>query len=523
MAQASNLPSLEFSDIQAVALRYMSESDFSLVERAYQVALKAHAKQYRQSGEPYIQHPLHVCLTLARINLDPATLAAAFLHDVVEDTASSLPQIRRLFGWRIANLVDGVTKLDKIEIQKGFFAFVWQNQHQQLSRQEQRLESLRKMLLATSKDIRVILIKLADRLHNMETLSGMESGDRQRDIAQETLEIYAPIAYRLGIGQIKGRLEDLAFASLYPKEYQLLVTRIKRETSDRERQIEKARRIIMKVLAQASLQAEIHTRIKHLYSLYRKLNRYDNDLSKIYDLVACRIIVNSVEDCYRVMGLIHQRWKPVDGRVKDYIASPKPNGYQSLHTTVKAVEDRPIEIQIRTKAMHRQAEYGIAAHWRYSEQKGTLNYLRRAVSMARKGELSWVNELARWQRAVKSYKDLDQIMKIDFFGDRIFAYTPKGEVIDLPIGSTSIDFAYAIHSEVGHHLAGAKVNGKMARLQDELQSGDTVELIIQKKAEPKPDWLKETKTSHAKTHIRRALRRRDLIQQFRMNNNQNNK
>jgi GTP pyrophosphokinase len=283
---------------------------------------------------------------------------------------------------------------------------------------------------------------------------------------------------------------------------------IRQEAAARELQVEKARRILAKELAEAGIKAEISARVKHIYSLYRKLERYDNDLSNIYDLVACRIIVDTVEDCYKVLGVIHQRWKPFEGRVKDYIASPKPNGYQSLHTTVRAVEDRPIEIQIRTQEMHERAEYGIAAHWHYSEKKGTLDYIRRRVSLANRNELAWVNELAKWQRYVHSYKDLDELMTIDFFGDRIFAYTPKGDVIDLPVGATPIDFAYAIHTDIGDHLYGAKVNGKMIRLQDPLHSGDTVEIMVQKKAQPKQDWLNESKTNLAKSMVRRALKRR---------------
>lgn len=505
----NQLTELTFEDIREAASSYMKPADLKLVEAAYKMAEKAHANQIRKTGEAYIQHPLHVCLTLAQLHLDPATLAAAFLHDIIEDTPSTYTEILRKFGWRIANLVDGVTKLDAVDSSSGFLNGLYGllgRKQEPLSKQERRLESLRKMLLATSKDIRVVLIKLADRLHNMQTLAGM-SEERRRAIAEETLQIYAPIAYRLGIGTLKGQLEDLAFEALEPELYKQLRAKVNHAAANRERQIKKIRRVLLVSLKRASIQAEIHARAKRLYSLHKKLQRYDNDLEKVYDLVACRIIVETIEECYQVLGLIHQRWQPVDGRVKDYIASPKPNGYQSVHTTVKAVEDRPIEIQIRTRAMHEQAEYGVAAHWHYSEQKGTLNYLRRKASQAEKQDLSWVNELARWQRQANSYKDFDNLMKIDFFGDRIFAYTPKGEVIDLPVGATPIDFAYAVHTEVGDHLAGARVNGKMIRLQDELRSGDVVEIIVQKKASPKQDWLNEAKTGHAKSLIRRALRK----------------
>lgn len=498
---------ITFDAVSQTARQYIKPSDFKIVKMAYDLAAKAHADQKRRTGEPYIQHLLQVCLTLIELRLDPATLAAAFLHDVVEDTPSTLVELKKRFGRSVANLVDGVTKLDAIEEKQGFLSNLFGHREQKvLSQRERRLESLRKMLLATSKDVRVVLIKLADRLHNMQTIHGFDHQKRLA-IAEETLELYAPLAYRLGIGTLKGQLEDLSFAVLQPAVFDSLVSRIKREAADRERQVEKARRILLKVMAKAGIEVEIHARVKHLYSLYKKLARYDNDLSKIHDLVACRLIVGTLEECYQALGIIHQRWKPVDGRVKDYIASPKPNGYQSLHTTVKAVEDRPIEIQIRTRAMHEQAEYGVAAHWHYSEVKGTLDYLKRKVSFASKNEVAWVNELAKWQREVDSYQDLDTLMKIDFFGDRIFAYTPRGEVIDLPVGATPIDFAYAIHSEIGNHLSGAKVNGKMVRLQDLLHSGDTVEVTVQKKAWPKPDWLQETKTRHAKDHIKRALRK----------------
>lgn len=503
---STTLSLLTFDNVREAAQSYISPKDFAIIEAAYKLAQKAHSEQRRQSGEAYIQHPLHVCYTLAKLHLDPATLAAAFLHDVVEDTTITMADIRKQFGWRIASLVDGVTKLDAIEERKGLLAKMFQKESQPLTPQERRLESLRKMLLATSKDVRVVLIKLADRLHNMETLTSVDL-EKQRRIAEETLQIYAPIAYRLGIGAIKGRLEDLAFATLEPEAYKQLQNKVKHEATDRERQIERAKRIIMKELAQTNIKTEIHTRLKHLYSLHRKLQRYDNDIKQVYDLVACRIIVETIEECYQVLGIIHRRWKPVDSRIKDYIAFPKANGYQSLHTTVTAVEDRPIEIQIRTRTMHMQAEYGVAAHWHYSEQKGTLAYLRRKVSSPSKNELAWVNELARWQQQTTSYAELDKLMKIDFFGDRIFAYTPKGEVIDLPLGSTPIDFAYAIHTDIGNHLAGAKVNGKMIRLQDPLRSGDVVEIFVQRKATPKQDWLNECQTNLAKSEIRRALRR----------------
>lgn len=499
------LPILSIDDVLDAGEKYIKRGQLSIVKRAYLLAEAAHKGQTRKTGEEYIQHPLHVCMTLVGLRMDPATLAAAFLHDVVEDTPNSLAAIRLRFGWRIGQLVDGVTKLDQIEEKRSFLGTIWKRSVAPKSQSERRLESLRKMLLATSKDIRVVLIKLADRLHNMETLRGMPQA-RQKEIAQETLLIYAPIAYRLGISTIKGRLEDLAFSYLSPEAYLKLVRKVKHETANREQQVEKVRRFLHRVLAKEDIEANIHARVKHLYSLHRKLQRYGDDIAKIYDLVACRVIVKSIEECYKVLGLIHQRWKPIEGRVKDYIASPKPNGYRSIHTTVKATGNRPIEIQIRTAAMHEQAEFGVAAHWYYSEQKGMDNYLRRLPNFAKHQELLWVAQLAKWQRKAGSYEDIDQLMRIDFFGDRIFAYTPNGEVIDLPLGATPIDFAYAIHTDIGNHLSGAKANGKMIRLKDELRSGDVVEVIAQKKSSPKADWLSGAKTNLAKEHIRRALR-----------------
>ncbi len=496
---------LTIEDIKAVAQTYMSQADFRVVERAYKVASRAHEGQLRKSGDPYIQHPLHVCYTLAKLRLDPATLAAAFLHDVAEDTSHTVFSVAKQFGIRIAFLVDGVTKLSSLEANRGFFQNLLTKRHRLISKQEQRVESLRKMLLATSKDIRIVLIKLADRLHNMQTLDAMDP-DRRYDIAMETLEIYAPLAYRLGIGTLKGDLEDLAFKYVYPKEFQQTMKLLRQEASARERAVLWGKRAILRMLAKEGIKADISTRIKHSYSLYRKLERYDQDISKIYDLVACRIIVETTEECYRVLGLLHKRWEPYESRVKDYIASPKPNGYQSLHTTVRAFGNRPIEVQIRTLAMHQHAEFGIAAHWHYSEQKGRLSYLRRKTVSVPKSELAWINELAKWQRMAASYKDFDSLMKIDFFGDRIFVYTPKGDVIDLPVGSTSIDLAYAIHSDIGHHLYATKVNGKIARLNEPLKSGVTVELVANRKSQPKSDWLEHAKTQNARAHIKRALR-----------------
>jgi len=352
----------------------------------------------------------------------------------------------------------------------------------------------------------VVIIKLADRLHNMKTLEGVEESKRLR-IAKETLEIYAPLAYRLGMGELKGQLEDLAFPYVYPAEFRKVKSQVAEALQTRKTYLEKVTRVVGKKLAEEGIEAQIHGRAKHLYSLWRKLQRYDNDISRIYDLIALRIIVKSVGDCYKALGIIHENWKPLVGRIKDYIAMPKPNGYQSLHTTVFCLEGKIVEFQIRTQKMHEQAENGIAASWHYSEKKGTLDYILKRIKRVPQEDLRWVKELAKWQRNLQDNLEFSQNLEVDFFSDRIFVYTPQGEVKDLPAGSTPIDFAYSIHSEIGNSCTGAKINGKMASLATALRNGDIVEIIKAKRVVgPKRDWLEFVKTSLAKSQIRRGIR-----------------
>lgn len=467
-------------------LTYFGETEErNLIKTAFGFAEKAHGEQKRESGEPYIQHPLGVALILAKMNLDIETVAAALLHDVVEDTQCTLHDIEKNFGKTIVFLVSGVTKLDKIKY----------------SGAEGKTENLRKMFLAMARDIRVVLIKLADRYDNMRTLHCL-SKERQQKIALETLEIYAPIAYRLGIGELKGQLEDLAFKYLYPEKYEWLKKEVAGRYEMRKAYINKLGTVIYKIFEKEDIAPlEIHARAKHFYSLYKKLLRYRMDFDKIHDLVAARIIMKNIEDCYLALGAIHQVWKPVPGFIKDYIATPKPNGYQSLHTSVFGPEGKITEIQIRTPEMHERAENGITAHWAYKEH----NYSGRDININEK-DLVWIEQLREWQKAVRGSDEFLESLKIDFFKDRIFVLTPKGDALDLPEGATPIDFAYAIHSDIGHQCAGAKINGKIMPLNTELQSGDAVEILIQKNKRPSEDWLNFVKTNLAKERIRNAIK-----------------
>ena len=479
-------------------LNYLNESDKKIVRRAFMFAKLAHEGQKRQTGEPFITHSVEAAIFIAKLKLDKDTIAAAILHDVCEDTTCELATIRKEFGRDVANLVDGVTKLDKIRITRKWFFIT---SKERLPEFDQQVETLRKMFVAMAKDIRVIIIKLGDRLHNMKTLNGLPE-EKRFQIAQETIEIYAPLAYRLGMGELKGDLEDLAFPYVYPKEYAELQAKIKNKLKEKEKYIEKLKKTLTRKLFKLGIKAEIHGRTKHLYSLWRKLQRYDNDLSRIYDLVALRIIVTKIEECYQVLGMIHKMWRPLMGRIKDYIALPKPNGYASIHTTIFGPGGEIVEIQIRTKAMHEQAEYGIAAHWHYSEKKGTLDYFLKKTTQIPKRELAWVKELMRLQKALSDNKEIVKTLNTDFFSDRIFVYTPTGDVRDLPQGATPIDFAYSIHTDVGNHLKGAKVNGKMVAISHVLQNGDIVEIMTNKNSSPKRDWLEFAHTSLAKSRIK---------------------
>jgi GTP pyrophosphokinase len=496
------MPQKTFQNLKK-KINYLSAEEQRDVERAFNFALKAHQGQRRRTGEPYVIHELETAAFVADLKMDAQTITASLLHDVVEDTPTSLAEVQKEFGKTVANLVDGVTKLGRIRITRRWFILKTQEELKSFDRQ---METLRKMFVAMARDIRVVIIKLADRLHNMKTIRGVAPEKRLR-IAKETLEIYAPLAYRLGMGELKGQLEDLAFPIVYPDEYEWLSQQVKDAFTERTRYLKKVEKYLARRLAEEGIKAEIHGRAKHLYSLWRKLQRYDNDLSRIYDLVALRVIVSSIADCYKVLGIIHENWKPLVGRIKDYIAMPKPNGYQSLHTTVFCLDGRIVEFQIRTQVMHEQAENGIAAGWHYDEAKGTLDYILKKMKRAPYEDIRWVRELAKWQAKSADNRQFQNDIQLDFFSDRIFVYTPRGEVKDLPAGATPIDFAYAIHSEVGNSCVGAKINGKMSSLDTTLHNGDIVEIIKSKRPTgPKRDWLEMAKTSLARSHIRRALR-----------------
>ena len=475
-------------------------SDQALIERAFQFADKVHRGMKRKTGEPYIAHPLSAAVRLAELKLDPATIAAALLHDVAEGTGVTIADVKKEFGDEIGFLVDGVTKLGKLKYRGA----------------ERMAESLRKMFFAIAEDIRVVLIKLADRLHNMETLAALPP-EKQKRIALETLEIYAPLANRLGFGDLKAKLEDLAFPYIYPEESKMVEKLAKTRLSERTHYIRRIQPQIEKYLGEEKvLINQMDSRLKHNYSLWRKLLKWDMDIEKIHDLIALRIIVPTIEDCYRALGIIHAHWKPLPGLIKDYIAMPKPNGYRSLHTTIFGPDGENIEIQIRTVEMHESAEHGIAAHWAYSENKkeNMKAYRAETASMAKETELSWVNQLRDWQKNITDSNEFLESIKIDFFKNRIFCLTPKGDAIDLPEGATVVDFAYHVHSAIGHSASGARVNGKMVPLNYELGNGDVVEILTQKNKKPNADWLDFVKTSMARKHIASSLRRDEEEKKF---------
>jgi len=498
---------MNIDDILSKTNDYLGTEDRKLIRNAYDFAFDAHKNQARGTGEPYIQHPLAVSYQLACDRLDAKAISAALLHDVAEDNPEKLIKMKEQFDPEIIQLVEGVTKLGKIKIKKSWFLplrYLQDKKEEELVF-ERHVESLRKMFMAMSKDTRIVIIKLADRLHNMKTLEGVTPDKRER-IARETLEIYSPLAHRLGMGKLKGELEDLAFPYAYPKEYSDLKKKVGPKYEKKEKYISKIKYILKEELDKNGIKViEINGRKKHLYSLFRKLNKYDNDIGKIYDLVALRLIVSSTEDCYKALGIVHSLWKPLIGRIKDYIALPKPNGYQSIHTTVFGPEGEIFEIQIRTFGMHERAEFGIAAHWHYSDQKKTDKYYKRESKTLDKTELEWLKELAEWNKKADNKKEWEKGVKMDFFEDRIFTFTPQGDVINLPTGATTVDFAYAVHSEVGDACSGAKVNGKIVSLNNNLKNGDIVEIITNKKTHPKRDWLNFVKTSRAKNRIKSKL------------------
>lgn len=470
---------MKLGDLLVQIKKYINDPDLSIVEKAYFFAEEAHRGQFRYSGEPFIEHPLGVAFILAELELDIISIAAALLHDVVEDTGVSSETIRAEFGEEIALLVDGVTKLSRLKFQ---------------TREELQAENLRKMFIAMAEDIRVILIKLADRLHNMRTLKYLNK-EKRIVKAQETLEIYAPLAHRLGISKLKWELEDLAFLFLEPEKYYEVARKVQANRAQREKDIQLALDILNNRLKEVGLKAETYGRPKHLYSIYQKMKKKEIEFEEIYDLTAVRIIVDTVRECYEVLGVVHELWKPIPGRFKDYIAMPKSNMYQSLHTTVIGPKGDPLEIQIRTPEMHRTAEYGIAAHWRYKEGK--------TGDQAFEEKLSWLRQLLEWQKELQEPQEFMEALKIDLFEDEVFVFTPKGDVISLPKGATPVDFAFSIHTEIGYSCIGAKVNGQIKPLDYRLQNGDIVEIQTTRVSTgPSRDWLNFVKTSKARSKIK---------------------
>lgn len=463
---------------------YYPQCDFEIIDKAYNFSKKAHTGQLRDSGEPYIIHPLEVAIVLADLELDSTSIIAGLLHDIVEDTEITNEQIQEEFGEEVTLLVDGVTKLSKIPYS---------------TKEEQQVENLRKMFLSMAKDIRVILIKLADRVHNMRTLKYLTE-EKQAEKARETLQIYAPLAHRLGISKLKWELEDLSLRYIDPKGYYELVDKISKKRREREAFIHDIINTLKEKLPELSIEAEIEGRPKHFYSIYRKMKEQNKSLEEIYDLFGVRVIVNSIPDCYSVLGMVHEVYKPIPGRFKDYIAMPKPNMYQSLHTTLIGSEGSPFEIQIRTWDMHKTSEYGIAAHWKYKEGSAQQDELD--------GKLIWLRQLLEWQKEMRDAKEFMENLKIDLFVDEVFVFTPSGDVISLPMESTPIDFAYNIHSAIGNKMMGAKVNGKMVSLDYKLKNGDIVDILTSPNVHgPSMDWLKIVKSSQAKNKILQWLKR----------------
>jgi GTP pyrophosphokinase len=471
---------LIFKNLLRQIKSYNPDADEELLNKAYLTSRKYHKDQYRKTGEPFIIHPLEVAKILADIELDQLSIAAALLHDVIEDTQYSLEMAKKEFGQKIANIINGVTKLDKIVFD---------------SKEEQQVNNMRKMIIAMSEDVRIILVKLADRLHNMRTLYSLDKEKREKN-SIETLEIYAPIAHRLGIYQIKSELEDLSFKYLYTKEYEKIKAMIDEKLEERKSLINEAINIVGGKLKEAKISADISGRIKNYYSVYNKITKQNRKFEDIYDIIAIRIIVNDVKSCYGVLGIIHTLWKPVPGRFRDFIANPKFNMYQSLHTTVIGPKGKPLEIQIRTFEMHRIAEYGIAAHYKYKEgsPKKLSDFDKR---------VAWIRQILDWQKELKDPRDYMEFLKLDLFEEEVFVFTPKGKVINLPRGATTIDFAYQVHTDIGHNIIGAKINGTMVPIETVLENGDIVEIIVSKsKKGPSRDWLNIVKTTRARNKIK---------------------
>ena len=465
--------------------KYHPSTDVSMIEKAYKLAVKAHGDQRRKSGEPYIIHPLWVAIILADLEMDKETIAAGMLHDVVEDTKFTEEDIRREFGDEVALLVDGVTKLGRLSYSS--------------DKLEVQAENLRKMFLAMAKDIRVIIIKLADRLHNMRTLQFMTPA-KQKEKAKETMDIYAPIAQRLGISKIKTELDDLALKYSQPEVFYDLVNQINARKTEREEFVEQIVEEVSTHMKNANIKAEVNGRVKHFFSIYKKMVNQDKTLDQIYDLFAVRIIVDTVKDCYAALGVIHEMYTPIPGRFKDYIAMPKPNMYQSLHTTLMSSVGQPFEIQIRTEEMHKTAEYGIAAHWKYKES----NDGKKSVEAQEEEKLSWLRQILEWQRDMSDNREFLNLIKgdLDLFAEDVYCFTPQGDVKNLPNGSTPIDFAYAIHSAVGNKMVGARVNGKLVNIDYKIQNGDRIEILTSQNSKgPSRDWLNIVKSTQAKNKI----------------------
>ncbi|MBI2013329.1 MAG: bifunctional (p)ppGpp synthetase/guanosine-3',5'-bis(diphosphate) 3'-pyrophosphohydrolase [Candidatus Colwellbacteria bacterium] len=464
-----------------------------LVRRALKLADKISAETKRPSGSSYLKHYTAVAEQLAAWDMDEATVAAGLLHDITEDTSVTLQDIELEFGEEVKNLVEGVTKLGRIKSNGS----------------NMQAETLRKMIIAMAKDLRVIFIKLVSRLDNMKTL-GKLSQEQKQIHAKETMEVYAPLAQRLGIQRLAGELEDLSFPHLYPEEHKWLLENVQDRYEEREKYLSEIKPLVIRTLRKVGIKnANIDFRAKRYASLYKKLLRYDMDIDKIYDLVAFRIIVNDTKECYEALGAIHNLWHPMPGRIKDYIASPKANGYQSIHTTVIGPDLKAIEFQIRTRDMHKRVENGAAAQWAYEQIKGSKKYIKRRAESVAPSEIAWVEKLRAWQKEYQNPQEFLDALKIDFFKDRIFVLTPKGEVIDLPQGATLIDFAYAIHSDIGNQCVGAKVNGKIVPLDYKLKSQDIVEIITRKNKKPSTSWLDFVVTANAKSQIKKAIRRKN--------------
>ncbi|MBI3754323.1 MAG: bifunctional (p)ppGpp synthetase/guanosine-3',5'-bis(diphosphate) 3'-pyrophosphohydrolase [Deltaproteobacteria bacterium] len=466
---------------------YNPAADLELIKKAYIFSAKVHQGQVRLSGEPYLMHPIEVAHILADMQMDAVTVAAGLLHDTVEDTLTTVDKLKELFGDEIATLVDGVTKIGKISF----------GDKDTSSGKERQAENFRKMIIAMAQDLRVIMIKLADRLHNMRTLSAL-GPEKRMQVAQETMDIYAPIANRLGIGWIKTELEELSFPYLKPEAYRELQERLATKKEEREKYIHEVKAIIEKRLAEYNLPAQVSGRPKHLYSIYKKVTEQGTSFEHIYDVLAFRIITSTVKECYEALGIIHSTWIPIPGRFKDYIAIPKPNMYQSLHTSVIGPYGERIEIQIRTEEMHKIAEEGIAAHWRYKEG--------RAFAEKDDKRFSWLRQMMEWQKDMRDAREFMDTMKMDFFSEEVFVFTPKGAVKELPRGATPVDFAYAVHTDVGHRCSAARVNGRLVPLKCQLKNGDIVEVITSPNHTPSKDWLKFVVTSRARTKIRQWIK-----------------